>query len=107
MKDLLVSAEKVGVFPMRRAQTYAAALALNHNDPQFCLDIFAMSRQLNYITVRNLRVLAFAKLGRLEDVISMLRAPLEYDLPAGTRKKTLCKDTVSITFLFPDFIFKH
>ena len=79
---------------MRRSITYAAALALNNNDPQLCIDLISNTKQQNYVTIRNLKVLALAKLGRLEDALAILRASLEYDVPAEGRKRSFSKTTV-------------
>lgn len=99
MKTLASAADSAGHIPMRRSLTYAAALALNQNDPQLCLNLLAPSKQQNYVTVRNLKVLAFAKLGRLDDTMAILRASLEYDMPAeGGRKRSFNKNIVSHSF---------
>lgn len=95
MKTLMSAAESVGHIPMRRTLTYAAALALNNNDPQTCLDLLSSSRQQNYVTIRNLKALAFVKAGRFEDVLAILRATLQYDIPVeGGRKRSFAKNTV-------------
>lgn len=96
MKTLLTEADAVGHIPMRRTITYAAALALNQNEPQFCIDLLSTAKQQNYVTIRNLKTLAFAKLGRLDDSLAILRASLEYDVPAdGGRKRSFSKNVVS------------
>lgn len=48
MKHIMSQADGAGHVPMRRTITYAAALALNNNDPQSCLDL--LSRYVLYIT---------------------------------------------------------
>ena len=81
---------------MRRALTYAASLALKQNDPKFCIDLLTECKQQNYVTVRNLKAIAFAKLDRLDDSLAILRAALEYDRPgAEFRKRSFFKDVVS------------
>ncbi|XP_057374960.1 pentatricopeptide repeat-containing protein 2, mitochondrial-like [Daphnia carinata] len=95
MKALANAASDAGHVPMRRSLTYAAALALNQNDPQLCLNLLAPSKQQNYVTVRNLKALAFAKVGRLDDTMALLRASLEYDMPAeGGRKRSFNKNII-------------
>lgn len=99
MKTLANAASDAGHVPMRRSLTYAAALALNQNDPQLCLNLLAPSKQQNYVTIRNLKALAFAKVGRLDDTMAILRASLEYDMPAeGGRKRSFNKNIVSRIF---------
>lgn len=95
MKTLMKDANDVAHIPMRRTITYAAALALNNNDYQLCLDLLSNTKQQNYVTIRNLKALAFAKLGRFDDALAILRASLEYDVPAeGGRKRSFSKNTV-------------
>ena len=109
MKTLMKEANEIGHIPMRRSITYAAALALNNNDPQLCIDLISNTKQQNYVTIRNLKVLALAKLGRLDDALAILRASLEYDVPAEGRKRSFSKTTVrfcvidvsTIVLIFP------
>lgn len=67
----------VGHIPMRKATTFAAALALAQNEPHVALEIVGTVRQQSYMTVRNIRVLALAQLGRADDVLPVLRSVLE------------------------------
>jgi hypothetical protein len=41
---------------MRRATTFAAALAVNQGAPHVALEIIGTTRNQNYITVRNIKV---------------------------------------------------
>lgn len=96
MKTIMNAANNAGHIPMRRSITYAAALALNQSDPQLAIDLLSSSKQQNYVTVRNLKALAFAHLGRFDDVLSILRASLQYDVPLeGGRKRSFSRNTVS------------
>ena len=108
MKTVLEKANNVAHVPMRRALTYAACLALNQNDPKFCIELLSECKQQNYVTVRNLKSVAFAKLNRLDDALAILRAALEYDRPnIEVRKRSFFKDVVSkftITLSFLDFV---
>lgn len=47
----------VGHLPMRRTATFLAGLALNQNKPNIALEIIANTKQQNYMTVRNLKVI--------------------------------------------------
>jgi len=51
-KDL----KEVNHIPMRKATTFAAALALNQGNPHIALEILSNEKNQNYITVRNLKV---------------------------------------------------
>lgn len=42
--------------PVRRVLTYAASLAMKQNAPNVALEILSSANQVNYVTVRNLRV---------------------------------------------------
>lgn len=95
MKFLLKTAEEAGHVPLRRTLTYAAALSINQGDPRLALNIISGCAQTNYVTVRNLKALAFAKLGRLDDAFAIMRSSLDTDRPVGNRKKTFAKDVVS------------
>lgn len=46
----------VGHFPMRRATTFCAGLALNQGEPGIAIEILTSARNQNYTTVRNLKV---------------------------------------------------
>ncbi|EFX90291.1 hypothetical protein DAPPUDRAFT_299902 [Daphnia pulex] len=96
MKTLLTKASSFGHIPMRRALTYAASLALKQNDPKFCMELLSECKQQNYVTVRNLKAVALAKLDRFDDCVAVLRAALEYDRPAGVefRKRNFFKDVI-------------
>lgn len=48
--------KEVGVDAVRRALTYASSLALNQNAPNVALEILSGVTQVNYVTVRNLKV---------------------------------------------------
>lgn len=71
----------VGHIPMRKATTFAAALALAQGAPHVALEIVGTVRQQSYMTVRNIKVLALAQLGRCDDVIPVLRSVLEHQQP--------------------------
>lgn len=68
----------VGHIPMRKATTFAAALALAQGAPHVALEIIGTVRQQSYMTVRNIKVLALAQLGRCDDVIPVMRSVLEH-----------------------------
>lgn len=95
MKSLLKKAEEAGHVPLRRTLTYAAALAINQGDPRLALNIISGCTQANYVTVRNLKALAFAKLGRLDDSFAILRSSLDVERTAANRRRTFAKDVVS------------
>lgn len=83
----------VGHIPMRKTTTFAAALALAQNSPHIALEIVGTVRQQNYMTVRNIKVLALAQLGRADDAIPVLRSVLEVHDPSLT-KQTFSRDVV-------------
>ena len=54
--DLWKELKEIGHFPMRKAITFAASLALNNNAPHVALEIISDVPQQSYVTVRNLKV---------------------------------------------------
>lgn len=68
---------------MRRAATFCAGLALNQGKPEIALEILTTARNQNYTTIRNLRVAALAEIGRIEDIIPILKLVLNEDLVQG------------------------
>jgi pentatricopeptide repeat domain-containing protein 2 len=54
--DLWKELKEIGHIPMRRAVTFAAAMALNQNAPHIAFEIISGIQQHNYVTVRNLKV---------------------------------------------------
>jgi pentatricopeptide repeat domain-containing protein 2 len=72
--DLWKELKEIGHIPMRRAVTFAAALALNQNAPHIAFEIISGIQQHNYVTVRNLKVpviMTFIHLSSLIGVIFM------------------------------------
>lgn len=78
---------------MRKTTTFAAALALAQNAPDIALEIVTTVRQQNYMTVRNIRALALAQLGRGDDALLVLRSLLEVHDPAA-KKQTFSRDVL-------------
>ncbi|XP_071454606.1 pentatricopeptide repeat-containing protein 2, mitochondrial-like [Hetaerina americana] len=77
---------ELGHTPVRRAVTFAAALAINQNSPHIALEILSCTQHPNYITVRNLKVAALADLGRASDALPILRHIIETDVPEQTKQ---------------------
>ncbi|CAN7945603.1 unnamed protein product [Ixodes pacificus] len=82
---LVQEARSVGALVLRKGLAFAAALAINHNEPKVAMELLALSAQLNYITVLNLRMMALADLDRLEDVFLTLRSIVHQDVPVQSR----------------------
>jgi len=87
-----------GHIPMRRSATFAAGLSLAQNAPQIALEILYNTKQQNYMTVRNMKVIALLELNRVEDVIPILRSVLETET-LGPAKQTFCKEVIAKTQL--------
>lgn len=80
----------------RKAVTAVATLALKQNDADVALELLSLTNQVNYITVRNIRILAMAKMGRLEDISYILRSMLNRDNPNRPQTEgQLLQETVS------------
>lgn len=81
---------------VRRAVTFAASLALKQQHPEVALHILLGTKQQGYVTVRNLKLLAFSRLGRFENALSLLRSCVDTDPPESGRKRSFTIDTVSL-----------
>lgn len=93
MKKLWSEILENGHQPMRRAIAFAAALAISQNSPHIAIELISSLTKHNYVTLRNLKVLALIDLGRMEDVLPLLRAVLEMDGRSNV-KHTYCEDVV-------------
>ncbi|KAL1502192.1 hypothetical protein ABEB36_007370 [Hypothenemus hampei] len=85
---------EVGHIPMRRASTFCAGLAFNQGKPDIALEILSSVRNQNYTTVRNLKVVALAEIGRLDDVIPILKFVLSDDTPQNENVHTFNRDVL-------------
>lgn len=54
----------------------------------------AVSTQQNYVTVRNLKALALAKIGRFDDIIALCQGSLNHDTPDVEHKRIFTHDVV-------------
>lgn len=82
----------VGHIPVRRAITFAAALALRQNAPHVALEMIATINKQNYVTVRNIKMEAYAMLGRADDALAILRGVLKSS--DSTNRHTFTKQSV-------------
>jgi pentatricopeptide repeat domain-containing protein 2 len=94
MKQLWSELGKIGHQPMRKGVTFASALAIAQKEFHIGLELACSVRQQNYVTARNLKVLALAELGRLDDVLPILRGVLETDVAVEQQKQTFCKEVI-------------
>lgn len=85
---------ETGHQPMRRSTTFCAGLALNQGKPEIALEVITAARNQNYTTVRNLKVAALSAIGRMEDVIPILKSVLNEDVPQGQQVHTFNKDVI-------------
>ncbi|XP_073990866.1 pentatricopeptide repeat-containing protein 2, mitochondrial-like [Rhodnius prolixus] len=95
-KNLWSEFTKYGHYPMRRAGTFAAALALNQKSPHVALEILSSTKQQTYVTIRNLKVAALADLNRPDDTFPILRSVLQTD-SATEKKHTFCEEIIAKT----------
>jgi pentatricopeptide repeat domain-containing protein 2 len=94
MIRLLEDMKKTGTYPTRRAITFAASLAINQGHPDIGLNIISAASQANYITVRNIKALAYFKVGRIQDALTILRTSVDYESPSGGQKRNILSDVV-------------
>ncbi|XP_055606370.1 pentatricopeptide repeat-containing protein 2, mitochondrial-like [Uranotaenia lowii] len=91
--DLWKELNAVGHIPMRKATAFAAALALKNNQPGYALEIAGTVTKGNYVTIRQIRILALIAMERLEDLIPVFRSVLEIGGPLE-RKQTFCREVI-------------
>ncbi|XP_055624286.1 pentatricopeptide repeat-containing protein 2, mitochondrial-like [Toxorhynchites rutilus septentrionalis] len=83
----------VAYVPMRKAAAFAAALALNHKQPGIALEILGSAKETNYVTIRQIKILALLSLERLDDLIPSFRAVLESGGPME-KKHSFCREVI-------------
>lgn len=93
--NLLKLAREVGANILRKGITFASALALAQNDPKMAMEILALTPTLNFVTVKNLRLMALSELDRLDDVFSALRSIVDQDIPMQMKTEgEITQDTI-------------
>ncbi|KAH8038664.1 hypothetical protein HPB51_002808 [Rhipicephalus microplus] len=91
---LIHDARSVGALVLRKGLAFAAMLAVNHNEPKVAMELLALTAQLSYITVRNIRMMALADLDRVDDVFLTLRSIIHQDVPVQSRmEQQVCQQT--------------
>ncbi|XP_059060824.1 pentatricopeptide repeat-containing protein 2, mitochondrial-like [Achroia grisella] len=83
----------VGNAPLRRACTFFAGLALKQGAPHIALESISAQKQ-HYVTVRNIKAMALADMGRLDEALRVLRSVLNIDIPEQKDKHTFFEETV-------------
>lgn len=84
---------EVGHMPMRKAATFAAGLAVEQNAPEVALEILSTIKDQYYVSVRNLKVITYAQLGRPDNAIPILRNSINVDEPVF-KKRTFVKRAI-------------
>lgn len=92
-KKLWSELNQAGHYPMRRAGTFAAALAIQQGAPDIGLEIITSLKQQGYVTSKNLKISALADLGRPDDALPLLRSVLETDKAAD--RSTICEEVLN------------
>lgn len=82
-----------GSVPVRRACTFFAALALKQGAPHIAMESISSQKQ-HYVTIRNIKAIALADMGRVEDTLPVLRNVLDIDSPAQKDKHTFFDETL-------------
>lgn len=82
-----------GHLPLRRATTFMSALANQQNKPEVSIEVLSNLKGQNYVSVRALKVLSFAKMKRYDDVLPVLRSIVEIANPMQN-KQTIPGDVV-------------
>ncbi|KAJ8717901.1 hypothetical protein PYW07_005831 [Mythimna separata] len=82
-----------GSVPVRRACAFFAALALKQGAPHIAMESISSQKQ-HYVTVRNIKTMALADMGRVEDTLPILRSVLDIDSPSQKDKHTYFEETI-------------
>jgi pentatricopeptide repeat domain-containing protein 2 len=90
--QLLNEMRELGVEPVRRCISFAAALALNQNAPQVALEVLSNSRNSNYVSIRNLKLWGLAELNRPDDCLPILRFSIEFDSAENTKRHSVLQE---------------
>uniref|UniRef100_T1IP42 Mitochondrial transcription rescue factor 1 C-terminal domain-containing protein n=1 Tax=Strigamia maritima TaxID=126957 RepID=T1IP42_STRMM len=80
-KNLIESAKEHKVDLLRRGLTFASALAIKQNEPEYALELLSFVEEDKFFTVSNLKMMALADLGRLEEIFQLLHAILGHNSP--------------------------
>lgn len=91
---------EAGHSPIRKTITFFAGNAINQSSPHIALEVITTVRNQQYVTLRNLKVVALCDLGRIVDALPLLRSVLSLDKPMSgdfVVKQTYCRDVVSRT----------
>ena len=91
---MLKKAREAGVPVTRKTVCLFAALALNQNNPNTALEVLSLVTQTNYISVRNLRLMALSDLERFDDLFIALRLIINRDVPPEMRRQEILEETV-------------
>ncbi|CAG2170684.1 unnamed protein product [Oppiella nova] len=93
--DVLKKAREAGAAVSRKTVCLFAALALNQNQPNIALEVLSMITQTNYITVKNLRLMALSDLKRFDDLFITLKLIINRDVPQNrTTREEIMDETL-------------
>ncbi|KAK7116615.1 pentatricopeptide repeat-containing protein 2, mitochondrial-like [Littorina saxatilis] len=93
MERLVQEAKEADCGLSRRSLLFAAALALRQRNAQCALDISQTDSNSNETIFRNIKVMALAQFGRMEEAIIMMEEGLKEKLSTPTRTFTVYLDT--------------
>ncbi|KAG8040406.1 hypothetical protein G9C98_001220 [Cotesia typhae] len=70
-----------GSIPLRKVIAALGALALNLKSPEVALELVALSRTVDYISIRCIRIMALADLGRIDEIVIVLKSCIQRGIP--------------------------
>lgn len=76
-----------------RSTMFIAYLALNQNEPTIALDYISRSEKANHIAIRSLKIHAYLKIKRFEDVLIIIHRSLDY---GAKGKQILLQETCDL-----------
>ncbi|XP_045522375.1 pentatricopeptide repeat-containing protein 2, mitochondrial-like [Pieris brassicae] len=93
-KKLWKDMSALGTSPLRRSCTFMSAMALRNNEPHIALECISLQTP-HYVTIRNIKVIALCRMGRIDDALPILRGVLDVDSPSRVDKHTFFAETIT------------
>ncbi|XP_003740333.1 pentatricopeptide repeat-containing protein 2, mitochondrial [Galendromus occidentalis] len=91
---LVAEGRESGARILRKGLTFTAALALKMQEPKVAMELLALTAQMNYISVRNLRLIALSHMDLYEEIFLVLRSIVHQYHHLRHDHSGICPDTI-------------
>lgn len=88
----------------RKSRTFVAALAVKQNQPKLALEI--LKGETMYVSMRHIKLMAWAQTGQFDEIFSMLRSVIELNNKPKMDPKT-SNQVVNFICTLPTFFINH